>query len=63
MVRTNTMLAKIEFHDIDSWNMVRGTSEVYATIIHAICGIKSGLCVCIILWWKDVCTVCNVSQL
>jgi hypothetical protein len=27
------MLAKIEYHEIDSWNLVRGTSEMYATII------------------------------
>jgi hypothetical protein len=32
------MLAKIEFHEIDSWNLVVGTSEMYATVIQRICG-------------------------
>jgi hypothetical protein len=26
------MLAKIKFHEIDSWNLVEGTSKMYATI-------------------------------
>jgi hypothetical protein len=38
------MLAKIEFHEINSWNLVRGTSKMYATIIQGIGGIISGLC-------------------
>jgi hypothetical protein len=45
-----TMLAKIEFHEIYSWNQVGGTSEMYATIIQEIGGINSGLCVCMLLW-------------
>jgi hypothetical protein len=49
-VRTKTMLAKIEFHEIDSWNLVRGTSEMYATDIQEIGGINSGLNVCMLLW-------------
>jgi hypothetical protein len=44
------MLAKIEFHEIDSWNLVRGTSEMYATDIQEIGGINSGLNVCMLLW-------------
>jgi hypothetical protein len=43
-VRIKTMLAKIEFHEIDS------TSEMYAFIIQGIGGIYSGLCVCMLLW-------------
>jgi hypothetical protein len=30
------MLTKIEFHEIDNWNLVGGTSEMYATIIQGI---------------------------
>jgi hypothetical protein len=39
-----------EFHEINSWNLVGGTSEMYATIIQGIGGINSRLCVCILLW-------------
>jgi hypothetical protein len=28
---TKTMLAKIEFHEIDSWNLVGDTTEMYAS--------------------------------
>jgi hypothetical protein len=58
-VRTKTMLAKFEFHGIDSWNQVGGTSEVYATVIQLIGGINSGLCVCMLLW--DVRIVLGLS--
>jgi hypothetical protein len=44
------MLAKIEFHEIDSWNLVEFTSEMYAIIIQRIGGINSGLSVCMLLW-------------
>jgi hypothetical protein len=53
-LRWNTQVryvdAKIEFHEIDSWKLVGGTSEMYATIIQGIGGINSGLCVCMLLW-------------
>jgi hypothetical protein len=42
------MLAKIEFHEIDSWN--HQESEMYAIIIQRIGGINSGLSVCMLLW-------------
>jgi hypothetical protein len=44
------MLAKIEFYEIDSWNLMEGKSEMYATIIQGIGEINSGLCVCMLLW-------------
>jgi hypothetical protein len=48
--RAKTMLAKIEFHEIDSWNLVRGTSKMYAAIFQKMGEINSRLCVCILLW-------------
>jgi hypothetical protein len=48
-VRAKTMLALIEFHEIDRWNLVWGTSEMYAAIIQGIGGSNSGLCVCMVL--------------
>jgi hypothetical protein len=39
----------IEFHEIVSWNLVGGTSEMYASIIQGIGAINSGLCACMLL--------------
>jgi hypothetical protein len=45
------MLAKIEFHEIDSWNL-EATPEMYATIIQGIDVINSRLCICMLFWAK-----------
>jgi hypothetical protein len=38
-----TMLEKIEFHEIDSWNLMGDTSNMYATVTQGIGGINSDL--------------------
>jgi hypothetical protein len=40
MAQAKKMLVKIEFHEIDSWNLERDTSKMYATIKQGIVGLE-----------------------